>query len=85
MVLKKNISFLCCNVRNLIEVEKIFNEQKPHIVYHAAALKHVAICEENVSEAIRTNALATHLLASLSEKYKTKCFIEKFRKNINQH
>ncbi len=70
-----NIIFLCCNVRNTIEVEKIFNEYKPHIIYHAAALKHVAICEENISEAIRTNTLATHLLASLSEKYKAKCFI----------
>ena len=72
---KKNISFLCSNVRNLKEVEKIFNEYKPDIIYHAAALKHVAICEENVSEAIRTNVLATHLLASLSEKYKVKCFV----------
>ena len=72
---KKNISFLCSNVRNLIEVEKIFNEHKPHIIYHAAALKHVAICEENVSEAIRTNVLATHILANLSEKYKAKCFV----------
>ena len=72
---KKNISFLCSNVRNSIEVEKIFSEHKPHIVYHAAALKHVAICEENVSEAIRTNVLATHTLANLSEKYKAKCFV----------
>ncbi|MDA9559004.1 polysaccharide biosynthesis protein, partial [Alphaproteobacteria bacterium] len=72
---KKNISFLCSNVRNSIEVEKIFSEHKPHIVYHAAALKHVAICEENVSEAIRTNVLATHILANLSEKYKVKCFV----------
>ena len=72
---KKNISFLCSNVRNLIEVEKIFSEHKPHIIYHAAALKHVAICEENVSEAIRTNVLATHILANLSEKYKAKCFV----------
>ena len=72
---KKNIFFLCSNVRNLIEVEKIFSEHKPHIIYHAAALKHVAICEENVSEAIRTNVLATHTLANLSEKYKAKCFV----------
>ena len=72
---KNNISFLCSNVRNLIEVEKIFSEHKPHIIYHAAALKHVAICEENVSEAIRTNVLATHTLANLSEKYKAKCFV----------
>ena len=72
---KNNISFLCSNVRNLIEVEKIFSEHKPHIIYHAAALKHVAICEENVSEAIRTNVLATHILANLSEKYKAKCFV----------
>ena len=72
---KNNISFLCSNVRNLTEVEKIFSEHKPHIIYHAAALKHVAICEENVSEAIRTNVLATDTLTNLSEKYKAKCFV----------
>ena len=33
------------------------------------------ICEENPSEAIRTNIFGTYLLANLAEKYKSKCFV----------
>ena len=67
--------YLCSNIRNKKEIEKIFKSYKPEIVFHAAALKHVTICEENISEAIRTNSLATLFLANMAEKYKSKCFV----------
>ena len=72
---KKNIRLVYCNVTNSQELENVFIKHKPNIVYHAAALKHVFICEENPSEAIRTNIFGTYLLASLAEKYKIKCFV----------
>ena len=74
--LKQNkVNLVYCNLRNSEELEKVFIKYKPNIVYHAAALKHVFICEENPSEAIRTNIFGTYLLANLSEKYKIKCFV----------
>ena len=74
---KSNIEilFFCNDIRNKIEIEKIFREHKPQIIYHAAALKHVTICEENISEAIRTNVLATFNLTELSETYNCKYFV----------
>ena len=67
--------FLCTNIRNNNEIEKIFNKFNPDIIFHAAALKHVSICEDNISEAIRTNVLATYFLSNMAEKYKCKCFV----------
>jgi O-antigen biosynthesis protein WbqV len=72
---EKKINLIYCNIRNEEELEKIFIKYKPDIIYHAAALKHVFICEENPSEAIRTNIFGTHILAKLAENYKTKCFV----------
>ena len=57
-VQQKKTILVCCNLRNGDELEKVFIKYKPSIVYHAAALKHVFICEENPTEAIRTNILA---------------------------
>ena len=74
--IRKNIIKLSCsNIRNHDEMEKVFIKYKPDIIYHAAALKHVSICEENVSEAIRTNIFGTDLLSGFAQKYLSKCFI----------
>lgn len=67
--------YLCSNIRNKDEIKKIFASFKPEIIFHAAALKHVTICEENISEAIRTNALATFFLTEMAEEYNCKCFV----------
>ncbi len=72
---QKKTILVCCNLRNDDELEKVFTKYKPGIVYHAAALKHVFICEENPTEAIRTNIFGTYSLANLSEKYRVKCFV----------
>ena len=71
----KNV-FLCSNIRNKNEMEKIFSRFKPDIIFHAGALKHVSICEENISEAIRTNVLATAVIADLAIKFSSICFVQ---------
>ncbi len=71
----EKLVFVCSNVRNKTEMEKLFSMQRPDVIFHAGALKHVTICEENISEAIRTNVLATAMLADLAEKFLSKCFV----------
>jgi len=50
-------------------LEKIFNEFHPDIVIHAAAYKHVPLCETNDEEAIRNNILGVKNIVSLSVKH----------------
>jgi O-antigen biosynthesis protein WbqV len=47
------------NVRERSRVDDIFAEFKPEVVFHAAALKHVPLVEENPLEAIKTNVFGT--------------------------
>jgi FlaA1/EpsC-like NDP-sugar epimerase/CheY-like chemotaxis protein len=55
-------------------VEDVFSEHKPHIVFHAAAHKHVPLMEINSMEAIKNNVFGTKVLAEEA----LKCGVEKF-------
>ena len=46
-------------------VESMLDRERPQIVVHAAAHKHVPIGEENPAEYLRNNCLATHRLAQM--------------------
>ncbi|MFN6991167.1 MAG: SDR family NAD(P)-dependent oxidoreductase, partial [Fervidobacterium sp.] len=56
-------------------MEKIFNDTKPQIVFHAAAHKHVYFMQYNLYEAIRVNLKGTINLAKLSCKYNVERFV----------
>lgn len=56
--------FLLCNVRNKEAVEKVMQEHKPDVVYHAAAYKHVPIVERQPLQAIENNVIGTSNVAN---------------------
>ena len=60
------------DIRDKNSVEKAFSKNKPDIVLHAAALKHVPICEQHPSDAIKTNILGTKIIAENAIQFKTK-------------
>ncbi|MGI8506215.1 MAG: polysaccharide biosynthesis protein [Solirubrobacteraceae bacterium] len=47
-------------------MREVLREHRPTVVFHAAAYKHVAMMEQNPVEAIRNNALATRLVATIA-------------------
>jgi FlaA1/EpsC-like NDP-sugar epimerase len=47
-------------------MREVFAEQRPDVVFHAAAYKHVGLMELNPVEAVRNNALATRLVARVA-------------------
>ena len=54
------------SVTNKESLQHIFKEFKPNIVIHAAAYKHVPICEENQEVAVLNNVLGTKNVIDLS-------------------
>lgn len=54
---------------------KIFNENRPQIVLHAAAYKHVPIQELHPWAAVKTNVGGTINMIQLSDKFKVKTFV----------
>jgi FlaA1/EpsC-like NDP-sugar epimerase len=63
------------DVKSKKALEKVFKNYNPHVVFHAAAYKHVPLMEENPSQAILTNIKGTKNLADLSCKYHVKKFV----------
>ena len=56
-----------CDVRDTARVSRVFHEQKPDIVFHAAALKHVTLVENHPCEGVRTNVLGTRNVATAAK------------------
>ncbi|HEY5908233.1 MAG TPA: UDP-N-acetylglucosamine 4,6-dehydratase family protein, partial [Vicinamibacteria bacterium] len=54
------------SVRDLPRMAELLASARPDVILHAAALKHVPLCEQNPLEAIATNAWATSRLAELA-------------------
>ncbi len=56
-----------CDVRDASRVTRVFAEQKPDIIFHAAALKHVTLVENHPCEGVRTNVLGTRNVAAAAK------------------
>ena len=63
------------NVTDGRKIEDIFNSVRPHLVYHAAAYKHVPMLETNPDEAFRANVLGTLNVATAARKFETGTFV----------
>lgn len=83
-LLEKNLSrfgtkvkYVLCDVRHRHLVNCLMAEEKPDIVYHAAALKHVPMLEypHNTLEAFRTNILGTKYVLDAAIEHGAKQFL----------
>lgn len=70
-----NVCSVISDVRDRVALESVFERFKPHVVYHAAAYKHVPLMEENPSQAIFVNVSGTKNVAELALKYKVDSFV----------
>jgi FlaA1/EpsC-like NDP-sugar epimerase len=56
-------------------IEAIFAAHRPHVVFHAAAHKHVPMMEWNTGEAIKNNVFGTRKVADLADQYGAQSFV----------
>jgi FlaA1/EpsC-like NDP-sugar epimerase len=59
-----NLVAVLADCKDATRMGELFAEQRPSIVFHAAAYKHVPLMEENPVEAVRNNAVATRIVAA---------------------
>lgn len=70
-----NIIPVLGSVGNAELVSAVLKEKSPHIIFHAAAYKHVPLVEENYIEGISNNVFGTKLIASVAMQLKIPNFV----------
>jgi FlaA1/EpsC-like NDP-sugar epimerase len=63
------------DVRDAARMETIFANERPAVVFHAAAYKHVPLMEQHPVQALRNNALATRTVARLAARHGADRFV----------
>jgi len=63
------------DVRDRRQLEKAFERAKPHVVFHAAAYKHVPMLELQPWKAIKNNIQGTRNLVDISDKFDVERFV----------
>lgn len=73
--LRDRMVFVITNVKDPIRMREVFEEQRPQVIFHAAAYKHVPFMEENAYEAVFVNVFGTKLVADLAMEYGVEKFV----------
>ncbi len=64
-----------CDVRDEVSLQRVFADERPDIVFHAAALKHVPLVEANPVEGVHTNVLGARNVAEACAKYAVRAMV----------
>jgi len=66
-----DVQLVAClgDVRDQLKIEQLFAQEKPEVVFHAAAYKHVPMLEQQLREAIYNNVLGTRIVALAADRH----------------
>lgn len=70
-----NRALVIGDIRDNAKVSQITRKYRPHIIFHAAAHKHVKFMENHPDEAVKNNILGTQNLIDAAIKHKVEAFI----------
>jgi len=68
-------SAVLADVRDRDRLDAVFAQARPELVFHAAALKHVPVCEAHPTEGILTNVLGTRIVADLARRHAARAMV----------
>jgi O-antigen biosynthesis protein WbqV len=67
---------ILCSIRQRESVMAAFKELRPELVFHAAALKHVPLVEENPCSGAQTNVIGTRNIADAARAHGTLAMVQ---------
>lgn len=70
-----SMDIIIASVRDRARMEEVFVKYKPHVVFHAAAHKHVPLMEDSPKEALYNNCLGTQICMDLAQEYLAEKFV----------
>jgi FlaA1/EpsC-like NDP-sugar epimerase len=70
-----SVAAVLADCREEERMREVFGAERPNVVFHAAAYKHVALMEANPVEAVRNNALATEVMARVAGEARASAFV----------
>lgn len=73
----KTIEFVTeiADLQDAAKMLSVMNRHRPHVVYHAAAHKHVPLMERNPEEALKNNVMGTINVARAASRYNVGTFV----------
>jgi len=69
------LDYVIADVTNEQAMQKVFEEHRPQLVFHAAAYKHVPLMERNPQVAVRNNVLGTRTTVELADRFNVERFV----------
>lgn len=70
-----NLKTYIASIRDETRLDKIFEREKPQVIFHAAAHKHVPLMEFNPQEAIKNNVFGTFNTARVACRHNVEKFV----------
>lgn len=70
-----SLATIIADVQDAGRIEEVFKSYRPHVVFHAAAHKHVPLMERNPAEAVKNNVFGTKNVADCADRYHTERFV----------
>ena len=66
---------ILADIQNMKQLDRVFHDYRPEIVFHAAAYKHVPMLEFHAWKAVRNNIIGTFNLSECATKYDVDRFV----------
>jgi FlaA1/EpsC-like NDP-sugar epimerase len=70
-----NLKAVIADVTDGARIDQVFAQLTPHVVFHAAAHKHVPLMEDNPCEAVKNNVRGTRLIAEAAMRHGAERFV----------